>query len=201
MLQQIQHGTRVLTNARSLAWFIQGHRFDIYEGYGCIFEMPNTILSYCFVTSWPIILGCISAVYGALALYALLKQRKELNAVISMNGNLTFYRYMRLMGLAGGQIIYTVPLASWNLYLQTRSPLYKWRGLGDLHYDFGRIGQYPTILWLNNPMSKCAILFASWNVIASAFIFFAFFGCAEEARKHYSMAARAIARLVRRLKT
>lgn len=186
---------RDLTKAFTTDWFIQGHRFDIYEGYGCMYEIPNTILSYFLLTAWPITLGCISAIYGALVLHRLLTHREELRAVISINENLSFYRYIRLMGLAGCHIIYTIPLASWVLYRQTRSPLYEWRGLGNLHYDFGRIGQYPAILWWYNPRSKSAILFTSWSGIASAFLFFAFFGCAEEARKHYTMAARAIARI------
>lgn len=33
-----------LTHVLISAWFIQGHRFDIYEGYGCFLDMPNTVL-------------------------------------------------------------------------------------------------------------------------------------------------------------
>ena len=184
------------TDRISIVWFIQGHRFDIYEGYGCLFEIANTILSYFLLTSWPVVIGCISAVYCVLTLRAFFRRRKQFNELMSSNKNLTFHRYMRLMGLATIEIACTVPLASWNLYMQSRSPLYVWKGLADLHYDFSRIGQYPAIIWLNNPLSKAAILFDIWDIIICAFIFFAFFGCAEEARKHYSMAATTVAKRV-----
>ncbi|KAH9910602.1 pheromone A receptor-domain-containing protein [Fomitopsis serialis] len=180
----------------ALFWFIQGHRFDIYEGYGCTFEIANTILSYFLLTSWPIVIGCISAVYCFFTLRAFFRRRKQFNELMSSNKNLTFHRYLRLMGLAGIEIACTVPLASWNLYMQSRNPLYVWKGLGDLHYDFSRVDQFPAILWLNNEFTKPAIIFDIWDIIICAFIFFAFFGCAEEARKHYSIAATTMAKRV-----
>lgn len=44
-------------------WFIQGHRFDIYEGIGCFYAIPNTIFSWVLMSITPIIIGCISGVY------------------------------------------------------------------------------------------------------------------------------------------
>lgn len=134
--------------------------------------------------------------YCILTLRAFFRRRKQFNELMSSNKNLTFHRYMRLMGLATIEIACTIPLASWNLYMQSRSPLYVWKGLADLHYDFSRVGQYPALFWYPNPLARAAILFDIWDIIICAFVFFAFFGCAEEARKHYSIAATTVAKRV-----
>lgn len=134
--------------------------------------------------------------YCVLTLRAFFRRRKQFNELMATNKNLTFHRYMRLMGLATIEIACTIPLALWNLYMQSRSPLYVWKGLADLHYDFSRVDQYPSIIWLSNPLSKAALLFDIWDIIICAFVFFAFFGCAEEARKHYSMAATTVAKRI-----
>lgn len=47
----------------SLAYVVQGHRFNIYEEIGCYPAIYNTLLAYFLVNWWPIVLGVISAVY------------------------------------------------------------------------------------------------------------------------------------------
>ncbi|KAI0946013.1 hypothetical protein AcV7_010103 [Taiwanofungus camphoratus] len=180
----------------ALYWFIQGHRFDIYEGYGCIYEIPNTILSYFLYTAWPIVIGLISMVYCSMTLRAFLKRRKQFNELMSSNRNLTFNRYLRLMGLASIEMLCTVPLSVWALTQQAAEPLYVWQGLGNLHYDFHRVGQYPSIEWRTVPSIVRAINFDLWNIISCALLFFAFFGCAEEARRHYHIALTSVAKRV-----
>ncbi|EED83530.1 hypothetical fungal pheromone GPCR [Postia placenta Mad-698-R] len=180
----------------ALYWFIQGHRFDLYEGYGCIQEIPNTILAYFLYTTWPIVIGLISMVYCAMTLRAFLKRRKQFNELMSSNKNLTFNRYLRLMGLASIEMLCTVPLGIWSVVEDSRFPIYTWYGLGNLHYDFSRVDQYPSIIWVNNPLMREAIVFDIWDVITCSLVFFAFFGCAEEARRHYSLALTSFAKKV-----
>jgi len=179
-----------------LYWFIQGHRFDLYEGYGPIVEIPNTILAYFLYFIWPIVIGLISMVYCALSLRAFLRRRKQFNELMASNKNLTFNRYLRLMGLAAIEMFCTVPLGIWTVVMTSKLPLYTWYGLANLHYDFSRVDQFPTIFWYNESLTRQAILFDIWNIIACSLVFFAFFGCAEEARRHYSLALSSVARRV-----
>ncbi|CCM01290.1 uncharacterized protein FIBRA_03339 [Fibroporia radiculosa] len=180
----------------ALFWFIQGHRFDIYEGYGCAPEFPNTILSYFLYTAWPVVIGLISMTYCSMTLYAFYKRRKHLAELMSSNKNLTYNRYLRLMGLASIEMLCTLPLGAWVMASNARNPLYVWYGLGNLHYDFSRVDQYPAILWWNVPQMRSAILFNIWDIISCTFVFFAFFGCAEEARRHYQSAITSVAKRI-----
>ncbi|KZT00247.1 putative fungal pheromoneG-protein-coupled receptor [Laetiporus sulphureus 93-53] len=179
-----------------LYWFYQGHRFDLFEGYGCMYEFPNTILSYFLYTIWPVVIGLISMVYCSLTLYAFYKRRRQFKELMSSNSNLTYNRYLRLMGLAGIEMVCTVPLGVWNVVNSAVQPIYKWEGLANVHYDFSRVDQYPTIVWYNVPAVRRAIQFTIWDPIACALLFFLFFGCAEEARKHYSTALTSVVKRV-----
>ncbi|OCH87184.1 putative fungal pheromoneG-protein-coupled receptor [Obba rivulosa] len=179
-----------------LYWFIQGHRFDIYEGIGCFYAMPNTILSYFLSDTWPLVIGMVSFVYCCLTLRAFYKRRKQFAEFISTNSNLTFHRYFRLMGLAGIEIICTIPLSAYTIWVNASQPIYKWRGLADVHFDFSRVGQYPAVVWRSSPAAVSSFNFNNWVIVACALLFFAFFGVAEEARKHYRLLATSVAKRV-----
>lgn len=131
-----------------------------------------------------------------MTLRAFLKRRKQFNELMSSNKNLTFNRYLRLMGLASIEMLCTVPLGIWSVVEDSRFPIYTWYGLGNLHYDFSRVDQYPSIIWVNNPLMREAIVFDIWDTITCSLVFFAFFGCAEEARRHYSLALTSFAKKV-----
>ncbi|EMD35184.1 STE3-like pheromone receptor B mating type [Gelatoporia subvermispora B] len=180
----------------ALYWFVQGHRFDIYEGIGCFFAMPNTIPAFFLSDCWPVVIGMISLVYCSLTLRAFYKRRKQCAEFIRTNSNLTFNRYLRLMILASVEIICTIPLGAYTIWVNASQPLYKWRGLADIHFDFSRVGQYPAIIWQASPITVSSFNFNNWIIVACALLFFALFGVAEEARKHYRMAASSVAKRV-----
>lgn len=50
--------------------------------------------------------------------------------------------------------------------------------------DFGRISQFPSILWKNSEGAH-GLEFPRWVLVVCALVFFMFFGFAEEARKNY----------------
>jgi len=45
-------------------YMVAGHRFNIFEDYGCSPATWNTPLAYVLVWSWPLIIAVISACYG-----------------------------------------------------------------------------------------------------------------------------------------
>jgi len=59
---------------------------------------------------------------------------------------------------------------------------------------FSRVDQFPAALWRADPGAKFALEGPRWVTVLSGLLFFAFFGFAEEARRHYQAAYVAAAR-------
>ncbi|EED83216.1 hypothetical fungal pheromone GPCR, STE3-type [Postia placenta Mad-698-R] len=179
----------------ALYWFIQGHRFDIIEGFGCIFAIPNTILSSFLFYATPIYIGLVSAVYAALTIRAFYKRHKQIRELMSANSSLKFNRYFRLMVLAGIEICLTIPLGIWTLVSNaTQVPIYQWEGLANLHYGFSAVDQIPAIIEQSDPSILSQVAFNQWSVISCALLFFALFGVTGEAQKHYRVACESVMR-------
>lgn len=53
---------------------------------------------------------------------------------------------------------------------------------------FWRVDQYPAILWKTDPVVNSSLEFTRWITVASGLVFFALFGFADEAQKHYKLA-------------
>ncbi|KAI1790868.1 putative fungal pheromoneG-protein-coupled receptor [Ganoderma leucocontextum] len=174
-------------------WFYQGHRFDLIEGVGCIEAYPNTWLALILYFIWPLAIGLVSAIYCILTLKSFLNRRKSFCELMASNEHLTFNRYFRLMGLAAVEVMFTIPLTIYNIVSNFKQDPYPWRGFADLHSGFGRVDQYPAVVWRADPQVVSIINFRLWAPIACALTFFLFFGLSEEARKHYRMAVSAVA--------
>ncbi|KAJ6468598.1 putative fungal pheromone GPCR, STE3-type [Mycena vulgaris] len=177
----------------ALQYIVQGHRFNIYQQIGCYPALYNSIPMYFISMMWPPLLGLISAVYGILALRAFMRRRAAFAQFLSSHstsssGGLTPSRYLRLMALALTAALLTTPLGVFAIYLNlTAAPLGPWRSLADTHFMFSRVEQIPAILWRGSPQLVLALEFSRWASPACALIFFAFFGFAVEARRHYAL--------------
>lgn len=91
----------------------------------------------------------------------------------------------------------TIILCSYNLYVTTAATqVLPWRGWADTHSDYRRVEQFPAMIWHLIPGKVLALELTRWLAVFAAFIFFAFFGFAEEARKNYSSAAQSIGKHV-----
>ncbi|KAJ6463101.1 pheromone A receptor-domain-containing protein [Mycena vulgaris] len=143
----------------ALQYIVQGPRFNIYQQIGCYPALYNS----------PPLLGLISAVYGILALRAFLRRRAAFAQFLSSHstsssGGPTPSRYLRLMALALTAALLTTPLRVFAIYLNlTATP----SGRG--------------------PRLVVALEFSRRASPACALIFFAFFGFAVEARRHYAL--------------
>lgn len=179
-------------------WFYQGHRYNIFEGVGCIEEYPNTFLAYLLHLTWPIPIGLVSVTYCILTFRAFVLRRTEFRSLVrDSNANLSFGRYFRLMGLAVLSAVVTMPLAVWIVVTNLRAEgMYRWRGLGNLHSGFGRVDTYPLGAWIGSERLVQVFQFRLWMPVAYALWFFAFFGMAEEARRHYRTALTSVARRI-----
>jgi len=123
-----------------------------------------------------------------MSLRAFYRRRLEFSRILkSSNSSLTMGRYFRLMALAMTDILLTTPLAIFIIWLNaTVSPVQPWRGWEDTHFNYSRIDQIPAVFWKNKPTFVMIMELTRWLAPLCAFVFFAFFGFADEAKRYYT---------------
>ncbi|EPS99299.1 hypothetical protein FOMPIDRAFT_1124670 [Fomitopsis schrenkii] len=169
-----------------MQYIVSGHRFDIYEEFGCYPFMYNTWLAYPLSVVWPIIIGIVSAVYCILSLRAFAQRRAQFSEFVSSSSGLSANRYFRLMALATAELLCTTPIAAYGLYLNlSAGPLSPWISWENVHYDYSQVHQYPSVIWRASRANVIAFHLSLWAPVFCAFVFFAFFGFADEARRNY----------------
>ncbi|KAJ7643057.1 pheromone receptor [Mycena polygramma] len=173
-----------------LQFIVQGHRYDILENVGCYPTTYNVVPAYPLSYLWPNIINLISAGYVVLTLRAFLQRRAQFASLLSSTlPALTPNRYFRLMALASLELVLNLPLATYGLYLTaSRSPIAPWVSWADTHADFFAINQVPALFWRADAHTQATVELSRWAGVICALAFFAFFGFAAEARKHYRLA-------------
>ena len=103
------------------------------------------------------------------------------------------YRYLRLICLAGIEALCTVPLTAYLIShsLTRLRPVVGW---DEVHWRFSRVSQYPSMLWRMDKFVIVGLEVTRWAPIVCAFIFFFFFGFADEARKNYRLVYSTVAK-------
>lgn len=114
----------------------------------------------------------------------------------SKNSTLTVNRYFRLMALATIELLCTIPIATYFLYLNASSGILPYNGWADLHFNWSHVGQFPATIWRLSHTTVVAQEMTRWLVVICAYIFFGFFGFAAEARRNYARALRPLGRFV-----
>ncbi|KAJ3849074.1 pheromone receptor [Lentinula lateritia] len=174
---------------------VQGHRFDIFEEYGCSTVTFNSIVAYFLYYMWPVAIGLVSLIYSSMVLRTFYVRRIQFNQAISSNGMIKPSRYLRLMLLAMIDIMCTIPIGTYTIYVSLESvPLNPWISWDDTHFDFKRVQLIPAVIWRSNPATYTSLQITRWLPIVCAFVFFALFGFAEEAMKSYRRAFWFVAR-------
>jgi Pheromone A receptor len=193
-------------------YIVQGHRFNIYEEIGCFPATYDTPVAYPLVYCWPIAIGLISAIYCsehsipktllfyiysslALTIRTLTRRRSELKQFLSSGSNLNSGYYFRLMGLVSIELLLTVPLGSYILYLNLQG-LNPWRGWSDTHLRFSHVRQYPSLIWKSSHFSIVELELTRWSAVICAFVCFAFFGFTDDARKNYRITLNAVCKKI-----
>jgi len=136
----------------------------------------------------------VSAVYCILSIKAFNQSRTQIKEILSSNSNLSASRYFRLMALAGVEILCTVPLASYDLYLNVKAGITPWVSWDNVHFGFSRVDQTASIVWRSDPILNSSLEITRWAIVICAFIFFGFFGFADEAKKNYRGALDSVAK-------
>ncbi|KAG5641424.1 hypothetical protein DXG03_005250 [Asterophora parasitica] len=173
----------------ALQFIVQGHRYNIWEDIGCYPTTVNTPAAYPLSFVWPNVIGLISAGYCIMTLRAFMKRRAQFSEFLSSNSTLTVNRYFRLMCLATVELLFNTPITAYGLYLNaTVTPLYPWTSWSDIHSDWYTVDTYPAVLWRFSRIQVVTLELARWSLVFCALLFFAFFGFADESRKHYKLA-------------
>nr|QHW03273.1 putative pheromone receptor protein isoform s2 [Flammulina filiformis] len=165
-----------------------GNRFSIYEDIGCATHIPCTWVSILLINSWPLVIGLASAYYCIRCLVVLNRYRQRIREVHSGGGGPNQSMYIRLMLMTGSEMLFTIPLSSFIIWMNTRG--YRpWISWDDVHADFLRVDKYPAALWHTFPLAA-GFEVTRWFKIMAAFLFFGLYGMVGEFRRKYKKAFR-----------
>ena len=102
-------------------------------------------------------------------------------------------RYLRLMALSSTEILGTIPLGTYLIVLNSNgvTPYGSW---ASVHSDYSKVNEFPSAIWKKNSTLVIDLEMFRWSLVACAFVFFAFFGFADDARQHYRLVYMWLAR-------
>ncbi|KAF9562763.1 STE3-like pheromone receptor [Agrocybe pediades] len=181
----------------ALHYIVQGHRYNIFEDIGCYPSTYNTPPAYALVFMMPVVIGLASGTYSIMSIIAFRKRQAEFKEILSANSNLSSHRFFRLMALAGIEVLCCVPFGIASMVLNaTRGVVSPWISWEDTHYNFSRVDQVLAQFWKLDPTTRTSLEMTRWLVVVCGLVFFAFFGFADEAQKHYRLAFDSVARRV-----
>ncbi|KAH9964939.1 pheromone A receptor-domain-containing protein [Russula dissimulans] len=161
-------------------YVVSGHRYNLYEDFGPEFAMVNMPPTYFLFFAWPIVIGCVSFVYCVRTII-------QFKKILSSNSGLNLGRYLRLMALSSIEILGTIPLGIYFTVVNVHRGVIPWKSWADTHSNYSRVVQVAAFTWKANPSAAFALEAFRWTLVACAFIFFAFFGFAVEARHNYRL--------------
>ena len=135
------------------------------------------------------------AIYSLLQVsiaHSFLQSRLELSRLLANDKSLTQHQYHRVFILGLMDAILTVPVSIFLLWVTIvkDGPVLPWSGWADIHFDFSRIEQVPSIEWKLNSSAIYAVRLNQWLCAFCAFVFLCFFGFTGEARNNYASVVR-----------
>jgi pheromone a factor receptor len=123
----------------------------------------------------------------ARTVYKLYKRERALEEILKASSFITRGRYFRLMAYASVDLLGCIPLSIYVLVRNVQSGIERWTGWANMHQDFSSVNQFPSSHWRSVPDLASGLEFFRWVLVAIAFVNFAFFGFAQEARQHYRL--------------
>jgi hypothetical protein len=125
-------------------------------------------------------------------IYLFYMRERRFRQIMSSAG-VTRSRYIRLMVISAVEILGTIPLGTLYIVKNAKLGVHPWRGFAHTHEHYSRVYQIPASIWKNIPNSVFGLEMYRWSLVLCAFIFFALFGLADEARRHYRCVYASIA--------
>jgi pheromone a factor receptor len=128
-----------------------------------------------------------------LTIHTFYKRETQFKQFMSSNRNLNRGRYLRLMALSGIEILGTIPIGTYVIVYNAKQGVGPWINWENVHSDYSRVIQVPAFAWKEDPGLYNGLEMFRWLIVACAFIFFGFFGFADEARQHYRLVYTSLA--------
>jgi pheromone a factor receptor len=113
------------------------------------------------------------------------KRQRQLNELMLASPGLSRGRYLRLMAIGAIEVLGTIPLGTYFIVAYVKDGVNPWKGWAYTHSDYSEVEQVAGFIWENEPSFAQRIAIYRWSLVACAFIFFALFGFADEARMNY----------------
>ncbi|KAJ7455445.1 GPCR fungal pheromone mating factor [Mycena latifolia] len=174
----------------ALHTIVQGHRFDVYENFGCSPAIYLSVPSIIILDIPPLIASALALMYCILALVNFARQRQAFLRMVqdSNNPGLSKSRYFRLMSLTFFLGIWNALVISLTRANAYRNGLLPWTTWDDVHSYFLIVSQYPTAVI---PRDVLGWLYFDWMLVPiSSFFTFAFFAFGTEATSDYRACGR-----------
>jgi Pheromone A receptor len=207
----------LLINRCDAEYIVTPYSYGIFEDLGCQTLSSFTVPAILLFNAWPLVIGCVSFVYcctyalltspslpqaylsTAMILYHFIKRKRKLTEVMASHQGLQRNRYIRLMLLCCSEMLITVPYSSFLLFYAFKHGLTKF-SWSTLRHNYTHVPQYSTIEWQSDPVEYAIVEVNVWSFVYCAFIFFAFFGFAADARDHYRRVYTSITRRMTRIR-
>jgi pheromone a factor receptor len=97
------------------------------------------------------------------------------------------------MAISATEILGTIPLGTLLIVKNAKLGVHPWRGWAYTHDHYSVVHQVPASIWKNVPDGAFGLEMYRWLLVLCAFLFFALFGFADEARRHYRSVYASIA--------
>ena len=132
---------------------------------------------------------CFGSSVPVTTIYLLFRYHRQFRQVVSSSQfeGLSRGRYLRLIALASVEILGTIPLGTYVIVSNAKRDVTSWRSLTSMHHRYSEVFQFASVVWKNEKYCVIGLEMFRWSLVVCAFIFFAFFGFAEEARQHYRL--------------
>ncbi|KZV59980.1 STE3-domain-containing protein [Peniophora sp. CONT] len=174
-------------------YIVQGARFVVYAGTGCISTADNSLMGIILVRSWALVLPLLSIVlYYPQTIRIFYRQKRDINRFLQSNDSVSRMNYFRIFTLASIDVILTLPIGIVSIALLVPEslaqndhhiPLYS--GWTSLHSDWEPLGVSYAELVAVGKSTTAETYFTLWTSPALAFAIFGLFGVTAEARASY----------------
>ncbi|KAG9092746.1 a-factor receptor [Ceratobasidium sp. UAMH 11750] len=169
----------------ALSYVVQSNRYNILEDFGCWPATYPTLLAVPLVLMWPIIISVASFIYAGLSIRAFLRARRQLSQALNNSTGINMSQYFRLLGLSSGEMLFSLPLSIYILYLNLQTRQIPWISWQDTHYKFSVVQRVP-IMFIKMDMTQYNVMMLNqWALPAGGYLFFLWFGLAREAQTEY----------------
>ncbi|TFK65314.1 fungal pheromone STE3G-protein-coupled receptor [Pluteus cervinus] len=169
----------------ALHYVVQGHRFDIVEGFGCRPTTYYSIPSIFIVWIPPLLMSLAALIYAGLALRHFIIRRLSFSLHLDASRSaLTTSRYVRLVLMSVLQMFWSISLTSYAMWFTIMAtPIRPWTNWADVHSNFSRVDTYPARF--TPPRVATCFYVLWWTIPASTILFVGFFAFGRDAVDEY----------------